>query len=161
MFLSISYFLHLIATVIWLGGLALLIIFALPALRSGEIDGNRWLQLQQRFLPWANGSLVILLLTGFFQMTNDPDYAGFLVLDGTWAWAMLLKHIAYVGMVAITFYLQFILYPEIERYRLLQGVNRNAESRNTTLIAQDKRLLWLNFGCALLVLLFTAIMTAV
>lgn len=161
MFLSISYFLHLSATVIWLGGLALLIIFALPALRSGEIDGNRWLQLQQRFLPWANGSLVILLLTGFFQMTNDPDYAGFLVLDGTWAWAMLLKHIAYVGMVAITFYLQFVLYPEIERYRLMQGIKRDAGSENVALLAQDKRLLWLNFGCALLVLLFTAIMTAV
>ena len=161
MFLSISYFLHLIATVIWLGGLALLIIFALPALRSGEIDGNRWLQIQQRFLPWANGALIILLLTGFFQMTNDPDYAGFLVLDGIWAWAMLLKHIAYVGMVAITFYLQFVLYPEIERYRLLQGVKGDAVSQNEALVTQDKRLLWLNFGCALLVLLFTAIMTSV
>ena len=160
--LSINYFLHLIATVILLGSLAGVVLFALPALRKGEIGQNQWLNLQKRLVPWTNASLVILLLTGFFQMTNDPNYAGFLVFDGVWAWAMLLKHVAYAGMIAISFWLQFSLYPQVDRLELLIAKQPDlAQAEKEKLLARESNLLWINFGCALLVLLFTAIMTAV
>ncbi|WP_374686256.1 CopD family protein, partial [Promineifilum sp.] len=118
--------------------------------------------LQKRLLPWVNASLVILLITGFIQMTNDENYNGFLAIDSLWAWAMLLKHISYGGMVALTAYLQFVLYPSISRLALLTESRPDlAEAETARLSRQEIRLLRLNLVCAMAVLLFTAIATAV
>lgn len=160
--LAFSYWIHLIATVIWLGGLALTVLVAWPALRQGTLAANQWVAIQKRFLPWANGSLVILLITGFVQMTNDTHYNGFLVLDSIWAWAMLLKHVAYAGMVIVSFYLQGVVYPEMTRLSLaLAKRPQLVEAEEAQLQQREKRLLQVNMGCALLVLLFTAVATAV
>lgn len=157
--LVFSYWIHLLATVVWLGGQALIALVALPALRQGTLADNQWWHLQKRFLPWVNASLVILLITGFIQMTNDTNYTGFLAVDSLWAWAILLKHIAFLGMVAITTYVQAILYPAISRLQLLSQAA--AASESATLQRQEIRLLRLNLFCAALVLLFTAIATAI
>lgn len=160
--LALSYWIHLLATVIWLGGMALMALIAWPALRRGALTANQWLQLQQRFLPWVNASLVILLITGFIQMTNDENYSGFLVFDSVWAWAILLKHVAFLGMVVLTIYLQFILYPAMNRLRLLiESRPQLAESEQAGLAGREIRLLRLNLVCAAIVLLFTAVATAV
>ncbi len=160
--LAISYWIHLLATIIWLGGMALMALIAWPALRQGTLADNQWAALQRRFAPWAAGSLVILLITGFVQMTNDQNYGGFLVLDGTWAYAMLLKHIAFVGMVIITVYVQAILYPAMSRAAILaQQRPQLAQNEQATLARREMSLLRLNLACAVLVLLFTAVATAV
>lgn len=160
--LSINYFFHLITTVTLLGSLAAVMILALPALRRGEITQNQWLTLQKRIIPWANGSLIVLLLTGFYQMTNDPSYSGFLIFDGVWAWAMLFKHIAYAGMAGVTLFLQFSVYPDVDRLNLLaQSKPDLAAAEQDKLINREQQLLRLNVICAVLILLFTAIMTAV
>lgn len=160
--LAFFYWLHLLATVIWLGGLALLVLVALPALQQQKLTENQWLTLQQKFTPWANGSLVILLLTGFVQMTNDPNYTGFLTIDSVWAGAILVKHIAFAGMVGLSFYLQRVLYPAMERTKLLAEKRPQlATLEQTKLAQQERRLLWLNVGCAAAILLCTAIATAI
>ena len=160
--LTFSYWLHLIGTAVWLGGMFTMLAVALPALRRQTIDQNQWLALQIALIPWVNGSLVVLLLTGFVQMTNDPNYAGFLVLEGWWSWGMLLKHMAFVGLVGISGYLQWSLYPEIGRTQLLaQKRPKAAETHQSTLYQQEMRLLWINGICALLILFFTALVTAV
>ncbi|MFO7662386.1 MAG: CopD family protein [Chloroflexota bacterium] len=160
--IAFSYWIHLLATVVWLGGIALMAFIAWPALRQGTLSANQWFQLQKRFLPWVNASLVALLITGFVQMTNDENYSGFLAMDGIWAWAMLLKHIAYTGMVAVTVYLQFNLYPAMNRLRLLtESQPAVAEAEKQKLARQEIRFLRLNVICATAVLLFTAIVTAV
>lgn len=160
--LAISYWIHLLSTVVWLGGMALMALVALPALRKGTLAENQWVALQRRFLPWADVSLILLLFTGFVQMTNDPNYSGFLAVDGVWAWAILLKHVAFIGMVAIMAYVQFVLYPGMDRYRLL-GEKRPllAETAQVKLSQREIMMLRLNLACAVLVLLFTAIATAV
>jgi uncharacterized membrane protein len=160
--LALSYWIHLLATVVWLGGMALMAFIAWPALRRGTLDGNQWVELQKRFAPWVSASLIILLITGFIQMTNDPNYNGFLTFDSVWAWAMLLKHIAYVGMVALTIYLQFILYPSMNRVGLLSAARPDlVAEEQAALTRQEIRLLRINLVCAAGVLLFTAIATAV
>jgi uncharacterized membrane protein len=160
--LAISYWIHLLSTVMWLGGMALMAVVALPALRKGTLADNQWFALQRRFLPWADASLVLLLFTGFVQMTNDPNYSGFLTVDSVWAWAILLKHIAFIGMVAIMAYVQFVLYPGMDRLQLL-GDKRPllAETEQAKLSGREIMMLRLNLVCAVLVLLFTAIATAV
>lgn len=160
--LSINYFFHLLATVVLLGSLVGVVGLAFPALSNGSIDHNQWLAIQKKLIPWSNGALIVLLLTGFYQMTSDPNYVGFFVFDGVWAWAMLLKHVAYAGMIAISFILQFSLYPEIDRLALLLSKSAEAgEAERAKLLKRENRLLRLNLGCALIVLLFTAVMTAV
>ena len=160
--LVFSYWVHLLATVVWFGGLAVLAMSALPALRKGTIDENSWLVLQRKLLPWANLSLMLLLITGFVQMTNDVNYNGFLSIDSVWAWAMLLKHIAYVLLVAAMVYLQFGFYPAIDRARVLAEKRPSlAESEQAKLGKQENRLLWVNVICAVVILFCTAVATAV
>lgn len=157
-----SYWIHLLATVVWLGGIALMAFIAWPALRQGALSSNQWFMLQKRFVPWVNAALIVLLITGFIQMTNDENYNGFLAVDSLWAWAMLLKHIAYGGMVVLTVYLQFGLHPAMSRLALLAETQpQTATAERDKLAAREIRYLRLNVLAAMLVLLFTAIATAV
>ncbi|MCP5095735.1 MAG: hypothetical protein GY943_09300 [Chloroflexi bacterium] len=160
--LAISYWVHLLATVIWFGGLLIMGVAAFPALREGELAENQWMTMQQRVLPWVNGSLLLLLITGFLQMTNDTNYGGFLQLDGIWAWAMLLKHVAYVGIVGLTVYLQVSVYPAMKRTAVFTKQRpKLAATELERLSRQETRLLRINFACAMLLLLCTAVATAV
>lgn len=160
--LVFSYWLHLLATVLWFGGLVVVALAALPALRRQALSSNNWLALQQRAIPLVNGSLLLLLITGFVQMTNDQNYTGFLVLDSLWAWAILIKHIVFLATVVITVYLQASLYPAMSRTRLLAGKRPQlSESEQDKLRRQEKRLLRLNLLCAAAILFCTAVATAI
>jgi uncharacterized membrane protein len=160
--LVVSYWFHLLATVVWLGGLALMLLVAWPALRRGTLADNHWLALQQKFMPWANGSLIVLLITGFIQMTNDPNYTGFLQIDNLWAGAILIKHLAFGIMVVIGVYVQWSLYPAMDRLKLL-GEKRPSliQSEQEILTQRELQLLRLNLLCAAAVLFCTAVATAV
>ena len=160
--LAISYWIHLLATIVWLGGIIVMVFIAWPALQQGSLADNQWLSIQRRSQPWINASLVILLVTGFYQMTSDPNYTGFLSVDSTWAWAILLKHIAYGVMVVITILVQATIYPAMSRLSLLADQRPElAAAEGEKLQRQEIHLLRINLICAVLVLLFTAIATAV
>lgn len=160
--LTLSYWIHLLATVLWLGGLALMGLVAWPALQAQTLTPNHWLELQKRFTPFVNGSLVILLVTGFIQMTNDPNYEGFLQVGTLWAQAILVKHIAVGAMIAMGAYVQWRLHPEMERVALLAAKRPEmAAEAEEAVLRQENRLLRLNLLCAVTVLFFTAVATAV
>jgi uncharacterized membrane protein len=160
--LALSYWVHLLATVVWLGGLVLIALIAWPAWRQQSLSDNQWLTLQKRFAPWVNGSMALLWVTGFVQMTNDVNYTGFLSIDSTWALAMLLKHVAVVVMMAATLYLQFRVYPSMERLQMLAAKKpQMAATEQAQLQQQERRWLWINLVCAAIILFFTAIATAV
>jgi uncharacterized membrane protein len=151
--LALSYWIHLLATIIWIGGIALITLLAWPALQRGTLEANQWWSMQRKFVLWANGSMVLLLITGFYQMTVDSNYAGFLTFDSTWAVAILLKHIAFIGMVIITIYMA--------RLALLREQKPGAAAAESDKIQKREILLLrLNLICAVLVLLFTAVATA-
>lgn len=160
--LALSYWIHLLATIIWLGGMATMALVAWPALRQGSLSSNQWLNFQRRFMPWANLSLVILLITGFVQMTNDRNYSGFLSVDSVWAWAILIKHLAFMGMVVITIFVQVSLYPSMSRLALLAEKRpKSAAGEQEKVRRQEIWSLRLNLLCAVAVLFCTAIATAV
>ncbi|HNS39749.1 MAG TPA: hypothetical protein PKJ56_05815, partial [Promineifilum sp.] len=72
------------------------------------------------------------------------------------------KHVAYVVMVALTATMQFILYPAMTRTALLaQTRPETAAAERDKLAAREIRYLRLNVAAAMIVLLFTAIATAV
>ena len=84
------------------------------------------------------------------------------IVSGVWAWAMLLKHVAYAGVVAVAAAWQFWLLPAQERLGLLaESRPQLAQVEAEKLRQQERRLLWLNVGCGVAVLVLTAVITAV
>jgi uncharacterized membrane protein len=160
--LSLSYWLHLLATVVWLGGLTLMTLVAWPAVRGQVLSAEQWITLRQRFAPWANISLAVLWITGFLQMTSDSNYEGFLVVNSLWAQALLIKHLAVIAMMGFGLYIQWRVHPNLARINLLAEKKPElAKSEREALTQQEARLLRLNLVCAAAVLFFTAIATAV
>jgi uncharacterized membrane protein len=160
--LAFSYWIHLITTVLWLGGLALLALVAWPAWQQQTLTQNQWIALQMKFAPWVNGSMLLLWVTGFVQMTNDGNYNGFMVIDSTWAVAMLLKHVAVVAMTVLGLWVQMRIHPQMASVALLKARSPQvAEAEMAQLSRQEIRLLRLNLVAAALVLLCTGVATAV
>ena len=95
-------------------------------------------------------------------MTVDSNYNGFLTFDSQWAVAILLKHIAYIGMIAITAYIQAVLYPAMSRAAFLAEQKPELGAAESDKI-QNREILLLrvNLILAVIVLFFTALATAV
>ncbi|GAB4568767.1 MAG: hypothetical protein Kow0077_00190 [Anaerolineae bacterium] len=163
--LAISYFFHLVATIVWIGGLALLVLVVWPV--AGQVlkdDPARLAAflgaLRKRFDPLANLSLVVLVVTGMIQTGGDPNYGGLLVFDNDWSRAILLKHIAIAGMVAAGIVLQLGVAPALERMALLRAAGEDDPAETARLLRRERRLNTLNLALGLLVLAFTAVATA-
>lgn len=162
--LWLAYWLHMLATVIWIGGLAALAIFVLPAARR-VLDAPAYAAflsgLQQRFDPLGWFSLVILTATGMFQMSASPGYQGFLAIENRWAAAILVKHLLFFGMAGLSAYLTWGVMPKIRRLALRRSASPQAdEPEARRLAAQETRLLQLNLLLGVLVLALTAIARA-
>ncbi len=162
--LAISLFFHMVATVVWVGGLVILALLVWPETRrilaSSPALYALLTRLRKRFFPLANLSLAVLIVTGLFQMTADPNYEGMLTFDNEWSRAMLFKHIAFVGMVVCGLLLQFGVVPALERASLLAERGRGDPAEWERLRRREVRLTWLNVGLGVLVLAFTAWATA-
>ncbi len=166
--LALNYWLHLLATVAWLGGMAALVVVAWPGASSKAAtgvaaEGSRFFleTLERRFRPVASVSLAVLLVTGMIQMGGDPHYQGFLKITDAWSASLLAKHLVILGMVGVTGVLQWGVYPALDRARLLAR-RRSAEGRaiEETLQGRVQRLTLVNLVLGVLVLLITAFLTA-
>jgi uncharacterized membrane protein len=162
--LWLAYWLHMLATVVWIGGLAALAIFVLPAARRA-LDATAYAaflaQLQQRFDPLGWFSLLVLAATGMFQMSASPNYQGFLAVENRWAVAILIKHLVFFGMAGLSSYITWGLLPKIRRLALRRVASgKPDEAEATRLAAQERRLLQINLLLGVLVLALTAIARA-
>jgi len=96
--LALSYWLHMLATVTWIGGLAALTLVVLPALQAQddlEQQARSLNKIQRRLDPLAWFSLLVLLGTGLTQMSASPNYEGVLAITNGWSVAIFLKHIMF------------------------------------------------------------------
>ena len=168
--LTLSFLFHLIATVVWIGGLVTISFLIEPianrvladrAQAARGLDAARLMDaVQKRFQPLANLSLIVLLLTGMVQLVNNRFYKGLLQMDNVWSTAILLKHLAVIAMIALAAYVTFSVQPALRRNALLvaNGVENPVEAAR--LQAQQKRLTRLNLGLMVVVLIFTALASA-
>ncbi|MCS6872746.1 MAG: CopD family protein [Anaerolineae bacterium] len=165
--LTVSLFFHLVATVAWLGGLTLLSLIIMPNARAllARREGTSALlslldKLRKRFQVVANVSLLVLLVTGLYQMSASPFYTGFLQFDNDWSRAMLVKHIAVIGMIGVGAVMQFGVLPALERASLLAA--RGKESGEVErLRLREQRLTTINLILGAITLACTAIATAI
>jgi uncharacterized membrane protein len=162
--LWLAYWLHMLATVVWIGGLAALAVFVLPAARR-TLDAPSYAaflsDVQQRFDPLGWFSLAVLAGTGMFQMSASPNYQGFLAIENPWAVAILVKHLLFFAMAGLSAYLTWGLMPQIRRLALRRAASNPVdEPAARRLAAQETRLLQLNLLLGILVLALTAIARA-
>ena len=107
-FISLSYWLHAVATVIFIGHFVLLAVIYLPVLSKGG-NGSVLSEISKRSRSWLYASLIVLMITGIFLMIVDPNYMGIGNFSNFWAIMMLVKHILVVAMIAMGFWFNAIL----------------------------------------------------
>jgi uncharacterized membrane protein len=160
--LSLAYWLHMVATVVWIGGLVALVILVLPAARRTIDVGNYGLfleQIQRRLDPLGWMSLAVLLATGLFQLSASPNYEGLLSISNRWAVSILIKHILFFGMISISAYLTWGVLPALRRNALLQA--KGVETKDgDKLQKREALLLRINLVLGILILGLTALARA-
>jgi uncharacterized membrane protein len=159
--LVIAYWLHMAATIVWIGGLFFQAV-VLPASMSMENlnlsqQGKFLERLRKRFEPLAWLSLFILVGTGLVQMSANPQYNGFLSINTRWASAMLAKHIAVGVMVLVAAIQTWVIQPRLNRALIQLARSRGGPDELIPLQRRQKNLRQINFLIALIVLVFTAI----
>ena len=158
--LALAYWLHLIATVLWIGGLTALGLLVIPAARRTlqPPEYSRLLaEIQKRLDPLGWFCLAVLAGTGMFQLSANPNYQGFLQVESMWGVAILVKHMLFFGMAALSAYLTWGLLPALRRAALRQAKDPAEAAR---LEQRNAQLLRLNLILSLLILALTALARA-
>jgi uncharacterized membrane protein len=156
--LALTYWLHMLATVTWIGSLAAISILILPAMQRSLKPETQLVfieAMQKRLEPIAWFSISLLVLTGLFQMSVNEHYDGFLSISTQWSLAILTKHILGIIMVVVTAIQTWEVMPAIRRV-----IVKSKKSDNTDELKALRRreilLLRINFGLSVLILLATA-----
>jgi uncharacterized membrane protein len=160
--LSLAYWLHMLATVVWIGGLVTLVILVLPVakrLLEPDLFAQFLEGLQRRLDPLGWLSLSVLLVTGLFQMSANPNYNGLLSISNRWAASILIKHVLFLGMIAVSAYMTWGLFPAIRRNALLKAKGVDA-IEGGKLERRESFLLRLNLLLSVLILGLTALARA-
>lgn len=106
LFISLSTWLHAIATVVFIGHYVLLAGIYLPVLSK---NASALSEISKLSRPWMYASLVIFMITGIYLMIVDPNYLGVGNFGNLWAVMMLVKHILIVGMIGMGFWFNAVM----------------------------------------------------
>lgn len=108
---SISFWLHSLATVVFIGHYLLLALIHLPAMRTAalEVTGPILSEISKRSRRWLYASLFIFLVTGVYLMFVDPNYRGVGDFGNFWSLMMLVKHVLILVMIGAGFWFNAIL----------------------------------------------------
>jgi len=141
--LAVSYWLHLVATVIWIGGITFILFIAIPTAKQvlGADAGKLMGEISKRFTPLANYSIIFIIVTGIALTSSNK-----------WTWVLIVKHALVLGMVVVHFYRGLILAPKIAR--------TESVSQRTFLQKLSLNLIKVNFCFGMAVLLLSGITSA-
>lgn len=155
-----SYALHLVATVVWIGGLVLLAFLPGAVLtRQAEAEAVPARRTAARvFVPVQWLCLAIFFGTGLIQMSANPSYTGLLSVANVWAAAILAKHLLVVLMAAVLAYQTWVVYPRLERAAF--GLTPDGPETRDRLRRIDQRLVRLSAAAGIAVLVLTAVARA-
>lgn len=144
---------HLTAAIIWLGGIAFILIVALPSAKQVLQGGAGGLmgEITRRFTPMANLSILFLFLSGILLMAINGNLSGELLKGGSGA-AMLFKILLFLLMAGVHFFRGKVLAPRIAKIQ--------SDSEKAGLQKLSLNLVWLNLGSGLMVLLLSAFVVA-
>jgi uncharacterized membrane protein len=127
--MALIYWLHMLATVTWVGSLAAINLLVLPAsTRTLKlVDQLSFIAaLQKRLEPLAWFCMGLLLVTGLFQLSANPHYDGFLATSTQWSLAILVKHSLAAFLVVTSAIQTWEVIPSIHRI-LMKKENADAD----------------------------------
>ncbi len=104
--ISLSTWLHAIATVVFIGHFVLLAGIYLPVLSK---NGTMLSEISKRSRPWMYASLLVFAITGTHLMLIDSGYLGFMDFGNFWGIVMLVKHILIAAMIVLGFWYNAIM----------------------------------------------------
>jgi uncharacterized membrane protein len=155
--LAIIYWLHMLATVTWIGSLAAINLLVLPAsTRTLKlVDQLSFIAaLQKRLEPLAWFCMGLLLVTGLFQLSTSPHYDGFLNTSTQWSLAILIKHGLAIVMVVVSAIQTWEVLPNI--HRTLLKKEKADEGELAKLQKKELLILRINLLISALILAATA-----
>ena len=158
--LTIAFWLHMLATVSWVGGQAIISLVVLPLSRKTLAieDHHKLLSaINKRMSSIGWIGLAVLVGTGLVQLSANDNYTGFLSIDSTWAVAILLKHLAFGGIILLSAYQTWGLAPAIERNTLLQMKGKATPEEQKTLRKREEYIQLGNVVLSVVVLFLTAV----
>jgi uncharacterized membrane protein len=156
--LAIIFWLHMLATVTWIGSLAAINILVLPAShRTLKLADQLGFisALQKRLEPLAWFCMGLLLVTGLFQLSTSPHYDGFLSLSTQWSFAILVKHGLALVMVVVSAIQTWEVLPAIQR--TLMKKEKAGETELVKLQKKELLILRVNLTLSALILAATAL----
>src|SRR4030067_1819444 len=111
------YWIHLVATVLWIGGILFIIFIAIPSSKQvlGAESGKLMGEISKRFTPLANYSIVLLFVSGIVLAGLNKQFSVVRTLESNWTMALTLKLVLFFSMTAIHFYRGLVLAPKIMR----------------------------------------------
>jgi uncharacterized membrane protein len=142
--ISISTWLHVIATVVFIGHFVLLAGIYIPALSK---NGHALSEISKRSRSWMYASLIVFAVTGMHLMLIDSGYLGFMDFGNFWGIVMLLKHILVFAMIGMGFWYNAIL-----RVGPMMSSNNPEQA-----IARFRNYVNMMAVCGVLILLLTAL----
>ena len=104
---TLSFWLHSLATVVFIGHPLLFSLIYLPAFAQNQetpANGAILSAISKRSRTWMYASLGVFVVTGVFLMYVDPSYLGIGNFNNVWSVMMLVKHILILGMVGMGFW---------------------------------------------------------
>jgi uncharacterized membrane protein len=157
--IALVFWLHMLATVAWLGGLAAIAILVLPTAKRvlKPADQLAFIEAMQRRLePLAWFSLSILIVTGMFQLSVNPHYDGILSISGGWSLSILTKHIFVILMIVVSAIQTWEVLPAIRRGLMRIEKGQADEAEVVQLQKRETLLLRLNILLSIVILAATA-----
>jgi len=161
-------FLHLFATVVWIGGVMFRVIVLGPVMdRYRELGPTAFrliVDVAKRFNGLVWGSIVVLLLTGLPMTVNNARFPGFVDLSNVWSTAIFVKHVMYLIM-AVLFFVQTVAISKMNQ--VIQKAPTRAASEQYLPFKPSFEMVKLKrrqlaFGMAILILgILTLLLTAI
>lgn len=154
---ALTYWLHLLAVVTWIGSLVSISLLILPAaVRTLQpVDQLAFIEaIHKRLEPISWFSISLLVVTGLFQMSVNVHYNGFLSTSNQWSLAILTKQVLVVIMIVVSAIHTWEVIPAIRR--ALMRKDKINQDELATLQHREVTLLRASLVLAALILLATA-----
>ncbi len=157
--LSAMNWLHLVATVVWIGAMVTNVLTLLPSARESlepPVMGRLMGSIMKRSRRLVYASITILLVTGLITMLLNKHYLGLLDLGNSWTVFLLVKHIFVAILIILVVYMFEVLVPKLGRVAA-----KGPSPELARLQKLQQRVGIAGLTIASIVLLFTAVVTAI
>jgi len=157
--LSLVNWLHLAATVTWLGAMVTNMLVLMPAAKESlepPVMGRFMGSFMKKFRPLVYICMITLAITGVIMMLLNKHYLGAFDFGNLWTWLLLVKHVLIIIMVVMVVYAFENLAPRVGKLAAAGPSPQMAQLQKLQM-----RIAMAGMVMALFVLLLTSIITAI